>query len=244
MKRILFVYGIFFLAAALLVRGFFPGYERVEVAETMSVFQDAPAGIEETYDEIILNDQDMEKEPLAVEKVSVRKPIIVDEPVKGVVKESAEKMVRKTIEIAAGIPVEDGGPRETDGADLYDHIYKFVSEWKNAWENTAGRKGETDRYISFYAKDFRSGKFNRESWKLDKLEKGRVKEWVEIRVSDIRISGPDPDNHIEVRFRQDYRSSNYSGVSEKLLILKMEGDQWKIFDERSHGNIASKSQRR
>ncbi len=133
----------------------------------------------------------------------------------------------------AKVLIEKQSLMQADRTGLHDNIHKLVSEWKQSWEGTAGKDQDIKGYSSFYSKDFIAGRLNRTGWIQDKSRKGRAKEWIRITVSNIKISGPDSSGHLEVSFRQEYRSSNYSGSSSKLLILKQEEGAWKIIDERS-----------
>ena len=60
------------------------------------------------------------------------------------------------------------------------------------------------------------------------------KPWIRIGMSDIKINGPTEDNRVEVRFKQDYKSSNFSANSDKLLVLENYGTGWKIVNERGY----------
>ena len=121
-----------------------------------------------------------------------------------------------------------------DVAELYNRIYALINEWKNSWENTAGGSGNIEKYISLYSDNFRANNLDKEQWRQDKERKGRKKSWISVGMSDIKIIGPTEENRIEVRFKQDYRSSNFSGKSDKLLVLEDDGTGWKIVNERSY----------
>lgn len=133
-------------------------------------------------------------------------------------------------------PEQISGEKEAkdDGPELYSHIYALINEWKKAWEETSGESGSIEEYISFYSDNFQVDGFDKEKWKIDKERKGRKKIWISIGMSDIKISGPNEDNRVEVRFSQDYKSSNFSVKSEKHLVLENDGTEWKIVDERSY----------
>ena len=120
-----------------------------------------------------------------------------------------------------------------NSAELFEIIHRFITEWKTAWENTAGEKGDMEKYISFYSEKFRENRLDKKGWKLDKAKKGIGKQWIRIELSDIKISELTDDKRIKVTFTQDYRSSNFSVRSEKLLILEKEASGWKIIHERS-----------
>ena len=98
---------------------------------------------------------------------------------------------------------------------------------------SAGSKGDITEYISFYSNDFRSGRLNKNEWASDKSRKNSRKKWIRVELFDIKISNPDKKNHVSVRFSQDYRSSNFSVVSEKVLQLEKVKDKWVILSERS-----------
>ncbi|MBW1860942.1 MAG: serine/threonine-protein phosphatase, partial [Deltaproteobacteria bacterium] len=83
---------------------------------------------------------------------------------------------------------------------LDDEIYAFIDDWKMAWGNTAGEKGDIESYISFYSDDFVSKGLDKNGWKHDKKIKNRKKRWIRVKLNDIRISEPTEENRIEVRF--------------------------------------------
>lgn len=132
---------------------------------------------------------------------------------------SPQKVFRETIAV-----------RETEAEiDVAHEINTFLEEWKNAWQNTAGEKGDIERYMSFYSRDFTSGEFDKNRWKSDKEIKNRRKEWIRVELKDITLTEPLADNHVEVSFLQVYKSSNFSDESNKTLVLKKEKTGWKIF---------------
>ena len=117
---------------------------------------------------------------------------------------------------------------------LDDEIYAFIDGWKMAWNNSAGEKGDIEAYISFYSDDFISKGLDKNGWKRDKAIKNRKKRWIRLELNDIRISELTAENRIEVRFLQEYKSSNFSGKSNKMLILSKEKTGWKIIREKSY----------
>jgi len=165
-----------------------------------------------------------------VEEKKVVKRAEVPQPVKKRDKKQATSPIKEETMDRSGIKkiTEEPGPK------LFDKIYALIGDWKSAWEKTAGKNGDLESYISFYSRDFHENRLDREGWKLDKARKGGRKDWIRIDISDIKITGPTDDNQIEVRFSQDYRSSNFSVKSEKLLLLRKEGEDWKIVSERSY----------
>jgi len=55
-----------------------------------------------------------------------------------------------------------------------------------------------------------------------------AKDWIRIRLADVRIPKPAPDGRVGVTFVQDHRSSNYAVVTRKTLVLKPASDGWRI----------------
>ncbi len=212
MKNVLIIYVLFFVILTFFAGSYFLKYKKDEIPEPQKRVKVTTEG-RKVSKPIITSEQTKKTDTPPVRTAGTREPIIVDDPVKR--------------------PIDTQEPVKVSNADLYDRIYMFVNEWRSAWENTAGRNQKIDEYISFYSGDFKTDGFNRNSWKLDKAGKGRKKQWIKINIFDIRISGPDESGSIEVRFRQDYRSSNYSGISGKIIRIKKEESGWKIFQERS-----------
>ena len=110
-------------------------------------------------------------------------------------------------------------------------IVAFVTAWEKAWEKTAGSKGDMESYMAFYSGRFSSGGLTKAAWKRDKTKKNRKKRWINLQIRNVRIIGSLKRPHIEVRFRQVYKSSNFSVNSRKKLILRRENSGWKILRE-------------
>ena len=212
-RKILSIYIVFFLAIIVVISGYFIMYSDNDISnETAVIFEPvvedltdrSPAPGEE---KAITSSQ-------SEERTVVRQPIIID-------KErhfSVEKQTK---------------PDKYAIDDLYDEIHSFLDEWKTAWELSAGRNGDIEEYISYYSNYFRSGRLNKNGWASDKSRKNKRKKWIRVEISNIKISNPDKNNRVRVRFSQDYKSSNFSVVSNKVLILKRENNRWLIVSEKS-----------
>ncbi|MFC1815628.1 hypothetical protein ACFL0M_06695 [Thermodesulfobacteriota bacterium] len=111
-------------------------------------------------------------------------------------------------------------------------INTFLNSWKIAWEKSAGKNGDIKTYMSFYSDRFVSGKLDKAGWEKDKAIKNSRKEWIRIDLKNITISGLVANNTFKINFIQDYRSSNYSAVSEKTLIILKEPSGWKILTKK------------
>jgi hypothetical protein len=109
-----------------------------------------------------------------------------------------------------------------------NEVNPFLRKWKTAWENTAGPNGDIETYMSFYASDFSASGLDKSGWKQDKAQKNKRKDWIRIGLKNINIVRKIENNGVEVNFLQDFQSSNYSGISDKTLILMKEESGWKI----------------
>ena len=107
-------------------------------------------------------------------------------------------------------------------------------QWKTAWEKAAGNKGNMEKYMSFYSEEFKSEGYNKKTWRIDKESKNKRKAWIRITISNLKISSPSKNGHIEIRFNMSYKSSNFSGTSRKVLELVKELDSLKIVSERTY----------
>jgi hypothetical protein len=89
------------------------------------------------------------------------------------------------------------------------------------------------KYMSLYANDFSSQGMDRNAWRKEKGEINKKKSWIRIELRDVSIGEPVAGNRVEVRFQQDYRSSNFSGSSRKVLLLMKTDPGWRIVLEKS-----------
>jgi len=128
---------------------------------------------------------------------------------------------------AAAPPALDPTP-----AARSEEIARFLDQWRQAWEASAGPQGDRERYGAFYAADFRTPSQNRTLWLADKARKNRAKEWIRMQVSALEISEAADGQRLEVRFTQAYTSSNYAETSPKVLVLRKNGSNWEIVSER------------
>ncbi|RJR35513.1 MAG: serine/threonine-protein phosphatase [Desulfobacteraceae bacterium] len=125
---------------------------------------------------------------------------------------------------------EEGG-RKAPALD--QEIRQFLREWKSAWENTAGPEGNIAAYMDCYSEEFNSQGMNKNGWKEEKAERNKKKQWIKVELKGMLIGEPGSDNRVEVRFLQEYKSSNYSVSTNKSLLLKKGNSGWKIVAERA-----------
>ncbi|MGD9158350.1 MAG: hypothetical protein PVG39_08100 [Desulfobacteraceae bacterium] len=213
-RKILSIYLVFFFLLIAVFTGYFIKYSDNDIPENTTAVTE-PVIVKDLTDRQSTPDVEKTDTTLQPEKRTVvRQPIVIDR------KEATSEE-------------KDSKPDRKDIHNIYDQVYTFLSEWKTAWEMSAGRDGDITNYISFYSNDFRSGRLNKSGWASDKSGKNRRKKWIKIEISNIKISKPDKNNMVRVKFSQNYRSSNYSVISDKVLVLNKENNKWVIVSEKS-----------
>ena len=128
-------------------------------------------------------------------------------------------------------PVESSGEETMDSEQDKKEINQFIIDWKTAWQRSAGPNGNIDNYFTLYADNFTSDNLSKKAWQGSKKLRNQGKSWIEVWISDIRISR-NPDNSYLVTFKQEYSSSNYSEKGNKELTLLKNGQNWQIIGER------------
>lgn len=103
-----------------------------------------------------------------------------------------------------------------------------VMAWAAAWSAK-----NTDKYLSFYANDFKTpGGDTRAAWEGARRERISKPKNIHVDVRIMTLQFPDND-HAVVKFRQSYRSTHLKTVSNKTLLLVKSGTKWLIQEERS-----------
>ncbi len=135
--------------------------------------------------------------------------------------------------IAGDVPVESGKERrfmavlEKINADraYRDDVRRLIDTWATSWQ-----EGDMEKYASFYAKDFRSRKMNRNAWLAYKERLSRLNSNIRIDIKDLTIRHQSHHRAIAI-FEQHYRSSRVQDVGMKTLYLKYVDNSWKICQE-------------
>jgi len=133
---------------------------------------------------------------------------------------------------------------EAEGGQATDplvEIHRFLSDWRTAWENTAGEQGDMESYISYYSDDFTARGLDKDSWKQDKRTKNSKRSWIRGEIGDVVIEKVGDGGRYNARFSLDYTSPNYSELLRKTLILVRDATGWKIIGEKSR--LASPEER-
>jgi len=142
---------------------------------------------------------------------------------------SKEAAVSPAVPASAPVPVVAVAPT---AAMRNEEVARFLEEWRQAWEASAGPKGDMEHYGAFYAADFTSANQDRKLWLSDKTKKNHAKQWIHLKISNVSISDSPGGGELLVSFTQDYSSSNYSEASSKSLVLRKNENNWEIVSER------------
>ncbi len=128
---------------------------------------------------------------------------------------------------AAAVPSEQ--PRGTTAAsesEVIRAVLDTVRAWAGAW--TAQ---DVDKYLSFYARDFRTPKGEaRGNWEADRRKQISSPRLVTVDIVDPKVTITDP-SHAAVTFKQNYRADAYRSSGRKTLVLVRQGERWLIQQE-------------
>ena len=131
--------------------------------------------------------------------------------------------------VAPAAPAAPEAPAASVSAvDLEQSVGDFLAAWQTSWEHSAGPEGKIEDHLNCYAQDFTTAGMDKAAWGADKGLKNRRKDWIRVRLSDVRITPAEVGDTVSVTFLQDYASSNYSEISEKTLLLNKNGSSWQI----------------
>lgn len=100
-----------------------------------------------------------------------------------------------------------------------------IDAWRSAWAER-----DTDRYLSFYAKDFTTEHHARPHFAAHKRAVNAGKTWIEVELRDLAIFDyPGEPGLRMVSFEQEYRSDSYQSVSHKRQYWRLQDDgSWRI----------------
>lgn len=118
-----------------------------------------------------------------------------------------------------------------DGARMAEaraHFEATLERWRQDWASL-----DTEAYLDHYAESFRTPGMSREAFIEHKRRVNRHKQWIELDLEEVSIFRyPGEANLMQVRFVQNYRSSNFSSRSTKLQYWRLQDDgRWRIVRE-------------
>ena len=102
-----------------------------------------------------------------------------------------------------------------------------LETWRRDWESN-----DVERYLTHYAKTFRTGEEDLAGWKAHKRRVSAQKSWIKVSLSQLSVfRDPGAKDLVSVGFDQNYRSSNFSQRTRKRQYWVREGAAWKIVYE-------------
>lgn len=103
-------------------------------------------------------------------------------------------------------------------------VLNFLAQWEQAWESD-----NTESYLDFYSKSFKTKKFNYRKWRWYKgvvNQKNKDREIVLKNISILKADGI-----YNIRFTQHYSSSKTKDIGQKTLYVVQEKEGLKIISE-------------
>lgn len=112
--------------------------------------------------------------------------------------------------------------------DVSAEVLKATRDWAAAWSAQ-----KTDKYLSFYAKDFITPDgMGRSAWEAQRKERIAKPKSIRVEVQDAKVKEQD-SKHASVSFKQSYRASHLKTSSGKVLVWAKNDGHWQITEERS-----------
>lgn len=104
-------------------------------------------------------------------------------------------------------------------------ILTTLQNWATAWSSR-----DVDRYLAFYAKDFRPDGESYATWLKSRRERLAAPKSIEVKIEQANVAQLDT-NRATVAFRQHYTSDTRRVVSNKTLTLHKQDGAWLIVKE-------------
>lgn len=113
-----------------------------------------------------------------------------------------------------------------DNAEV-DNIIKAIDKWASAWSDQ-DMKG----YLGAYSNDFQPPQaLSRKAWSDERRARIEGKNRISIKIASpkVTVSG----DSATVKFRQSYKSNNFTSNSSKILLMTKQAGKWQIKQERT-----------
>ena len=105
-----------------------------------------------------------------------------------------------------------------------------VIAWSEAWSNQ-----DADAYLDAYSVDFKpQAPSSLAAWKKKRRDRLKSPKFIKIDISKMHTTILSP-TAVSVKFRQSYKSDRFAEKSNKLLLLKLEQELWRIVLETEVG---------
>ncbi|MBF0278550.1 MAG: L,D-transpeptidase family protein [SAR324 cluster bacterium] len=103
-------------------------------------------------------------------------------------------------------------------------LLEFIKQWKTNWES-----GQTETYLSFYSKNFKTQKFNYRRWKQFKKLVNKKNKKRKIKISEISILKA--KGIYNIQFTQHFTSTGTNDLGRKQLYVANEQGNFRIISE-------------
>ncbi|NKF21041.1 L,D-transpeptidase Cds6 family protein [Solimonas marina] len=118
-------------------------------------------------------------------------------------------------------PATPSAPSPRDSAAL-----AAVQQWAKAWASQ-----DVDVYLGMYAPEFQpEGGISRDTWAAQRRNRVSTPKHIEVDVVDPKATDIE-DGAVQVTFKQNYKSDDYSDAVDKVLELVPVNGSWKIVRE-------------
>ena len=119
---------------------------------------------------------------------------------------------------------ETGSAWKDKNVEAINTVRALILDWADSWQEK-----DIDRYLSFYSRDFRSGKLDYAAWQDKKARVFKKSGSVSLKVTDLGvvIEG----DHASASFIQHYRDAHYTDIGEKTINLVQNDGKWHIISE-------------
>ncbi|MDY0131449.1 MAG: L,D-transpeptidase family protein [Desulforegulaceae bacterium] len=145
------------------------------------------------------------------------------------------KSEKEGLKIIGDVYFEDSEDIVTAGRKIKDKVLyekdieELVGVWARAWSDK-----DIIAYGNCYSSDFYSEGMNKKKWLKYKDRLNKKYDYIKVEASNIQIEKK--GRTVKAVFFQTYESSGFSTKGIKILMLKKEEGQWKIFKEIWKGN--------
>jgi adhesin transport system outer membrane protein len=106
-----------------------------------------------------------------------------------------------------------------------DVVTARLLAWASAWSSKV-----VDRYLGFYAGDFKPKTMPLDAWREQRRRRLSVSKPIAVSITDIQVA-MSGDDQAETRFQQRYESGSYADQGEKILLWQRINGEWLIVSE-------------
>jgi tetratricopeptide (TPR) repeat protein len=164
--------------------------------------------------------------PIAQKAPPPEKPASADKP--PIVVAQKAPPPEKPAAAPAPAPAVKPASAEKPAAADPGEVIKALNAWALAWS-----KKDTDAYLSFYAKDFKTpGGEPRAEWEKTRRARIAAPKSISVSISSPKVTMAG-NNQATVTFRQSYRSDKLKSTSTKTMVMVRNEGRWQIQQEKS-----------